>query len=191
MADDQSASNERNGNDDGSDLSYDDDVATTVVAESIKTTTVAEDYVEEPIEDYVVNLVVNEQPEGGVTLSTSIVDAAITDIQDSMIPSKTSTIIDKINEYVTTAVDELSTSTPEAITGGKRWWGWSTQKLVFVGLIALCILAILIVILILVVGKKFKTTKKPSTGSGSTTATKAVVTKGISPDPKYQPVPSV
>ncbi|CAF3626026.1 unnamed protein product [Rotaria sp. Silwood1] len=192
MADDQSSSKEVNGGGEGNELSYDDETVTTAVAESIKTTAVVDDYPEEPIEDYVVNLVVNEQPDGGITPSTNIIDAAITDIQDSMTPSKTSAIVDKINEYVTTAVEELSSdTTPVAITDGKRWWGWSTQKLLLVGLIALCVLAILIVILCVVFGKKFKKTKKTPATAGTTGTTKAVVTKGISPDPKYQPVPNV
>jgi hypothetical protein len=68
--------------------------------------------------------------------------------------------------------------------------GWSTKKLLFAGLIALCILAIILTIVFLVLGKKFK--KNPrSPPAGTTTTAKAAVTKNISGDPKYQPVPNV
>jgi hypothetical protein len=192
MADDQASSNEKNEGGEAPDLPYDDDDdnTTTAIAESIKTT-IAGDYDDEELEDYVVNLVVNEQPEG-VTLSTNIVDAAITDIQQNLIPSKTSSLIDSISDYTTSAYDELS-STTAVITGdgGKRWFGWSTQKFLLVGLIALCILAIIIALLCVILGKKFKKNKKSAPAGGSTTTTRQVVTKGISADPKYQPVPNV
>ncbi|CAF0791243.1 unnamed protein product [Rotaria sordida] len=172
MADGQPSSNEINEGGEGGDYVSNDET-TTVIAENIKTTPIVDDYVDEPLEDYVVNLVVNEQPDSGITVSTKVVDAAIADMQDTSTPSNIAAITDKINEYTATVIDELSSSpTTDAITGGKRWWGWSTQKLIFV-----------------VLGKKFK--KKPATSAGSTGTTKAVVTKGISPDPKYQPVPNV
>ncbi len=68
--------------------------------------------------------------------------------------------------------------------------GWSTKKLIFAGLIALCILGIILAIVFFVIGKKFKKNKR-SPAAGTTTTTKAVVTKGVSQDPKYQPVPNV
>ena len=68
--------------------------------------------------------------------------------------------------------------------------GWSTKQLIIGGLIALCILGIILAILFLVLGKKFKKNRN-SPGAGTTTTTKAVVTKGVSPDQKYQPVPNV
>jgi flagellar basal body-associated protein FliL len=68
--------------------------------------------------------------------------------------------------------------------------GWSTKNLIIIGLIALAILAIILVVLFLVFGKKFKK-KSGSPQAGTTTTTKAAVTKNISADPKYQPVPNV
>ena len=183
MADNQASSNDIN---DGGDApeAYDDDPTTTMgfVTEDIKSTE-TDDYVDEPIEDYVVKLVVDGQDEG-VSVPSHIADAAITDIQGNIISSKT-TMIDTFNEYSTTIYDELSTSTATG-TGGKRLWGWSTQKTLIVGLIALCILAIIIAIVFLVLGKKFKKNKRSTQGGASTTA-KGGVTKGSS-DPKYQPV---
>lgn len=67
--------------------------------------------------------------------------------------------------------------------------GWSTKKILFAALIALCILGIILAIVFFVLGKRFKQNPKPSTGSSTTT--KAVVTKGVSPEQKYQPVPNV
>jgi hypothetical protein len=45
-------------------------------------------------------------------------------------------------------------------------------------------------VVFLFLGKKFKKNRK-SPGAGSTATTKTVVTKGVSPDQKYQPVPNV
>jgi hypothetical protein len=81
------------------------------------TTSVLDDYDDEPIEDYVVKLVVNEQPDG----VSPLVDAAITDIYGNPISSKT-TLIDSINGYTTAVYDELS-GNGTAATGGKGWWG--------------------------------------------------------------------
>ncbi|CAM4743026.1 unnamed protein product [Rotaria magnacalcarata] len=162
MAEDQASSNEIYEGGEEKQMSYDDDSTTIAAVEEIKTT-VADDYVEEPIEDYIVNLAVNEQPEG-VSVSPSFVDTVITDMQGDLVPSKTTAMIDAINDYSSTILDELSTETT-AITGGKRWW----EDVNFLG-------------------KKFKKTKKSPAG---TTTTKAVVSKGVSPDPKYQPVPNV
>lgn len=69
--------------------------------------------------------------------------------------------------------------------------GWSTGKFLLVGLIALCILGIILAAIFFVISKKFKKNQRTTTSPGSTTTTKAVVTKGVSPDPKYQPVPNV
>jgi hypothetical protein len=68
--------------------------------------------------------------------------------------------------------------------------GWSTKKLIFAGLLALCIIGIILAIVFLVVGKKFKKNKR-STPAGAPPGPKSVVTKTGSPDPKYQPVPNV
>ncbi|CAF4193044.1 unnamed protein product [Rotaria socialis] len=108
-------------------------------------------------------------------------------MQGNVVPSKTTAMIEAINDYSSTIFDELTTETT-AITGGKRWWGWSTERMLIVGLIALCILAIILVLLFLVLGKKFKKNKKSTAGA---TTTKAAETKGVPKDPKYQPVPNV
>jgi hypothetical protein len=68
--------------------------------------------------------------------------------------------------------------------------GWSTRNLIIFGLIALCILGLLLVCLFLILGKKFKKNKRTTT-TGTTTTTKAVVTKGVSPDQRYQQLPTV
>jgi hypothetical protein len=66
--------------------------------------------------------------------------------------------------------------------------GSSTRKFIFWALVALCILGIILAIAFLL-GKKLN--KKKSTAAGSGTTTKAVVTKGVSPDSKYHQVPNV
>lgn len=68
--------------------------------------------------------------------------------------------------------------------------GWSTKKIIIVGLIALCILAIIIALLFIIFGKKFKKNKK-STQTTAGGSSKQVASKGASADPKYQPVPNV
>ncbi|CAF1071616.1 unnamed protein product [Rotaria sordida] len=65
---------------------------------------------------------------------------------------------------------------------------WS--KALFVGLITVCIIAIILVLLFFVIGKKFKKNKRSTTTSTITTA-KEVEVKDISSSPKYQPVPNV
>ncbi|CAF1485429.1 unnamed protein product, partial [Adineta ricciae] len=79
MADEQPSSYDGGEGNDAPDAhEYDDQPTTPVVAEA--TTSVGDDdYVDEPIEDYVVNLVVNEQPDGA-TLSPDLANAVITDI---------------------------------------------------------------------------------------------------------------
>jgi len=143
---------------------------------------------EEPIEDYVVNMVVNEND--GQTIPPELFNAAVTDINGNIITQKT-TLVDTINEYSTTVYDQLN-GTSTGITGSKRWWGWSTKRILFAVLIALCILGIILAILFLVL-KKLKNKKKPvQTGAAGTTATtQAAVNKNVSPNPKYHQVPSV
>lgn len=122
MADDQASSNEINEGSEAPEV-YDDDTTTTgAIIEELKTTTVAEDYEDETVPDYVVNLVVNEQNEGDVQLTTKIVDAALTDMNGNAIPSRTADLITAINEYSTTIAGELSDETT-AIAGGKGLWG--------------------------------------------------------------------
>jgi len=133
-------------------------------------------------------LVVNEQSDVDGQLTTTIAEAAITDIHGNVIPSKTSEFIDKINEYTTTIAGELSDETT-AGPGGKGLWGWSTMKILIVALIALCILAILIALICLVLGKRKKS--KKATQATSASSSKQAPSKGASTDPKYQPVPNV
>jgi len=64
---------------------------------------------------------------------------------------------------------------------------WTWNKILFVGLIALCIIGIILAVIFLVLGRKSKKNKRPTT-AGSTTATKSVVTKDISPGTRYEPV---
>ncbi|CAM2707022.1 unnamed protein product [Rotaria socialis] len=120
MAEDQASSNERNEGGEDKDMSDYEDSTIIAAVEEIKPI-VADDYAEEPIEDYIVNLAVNEQPEG-VSTSPSFVDTVIADMQGNVVPSKTTAMIEAINDYSSTIFDELTTETT-AITGGKRWWG--------------------------------------------------------------------
>jgi mannose/fructose/N-acetylgalactosamine-specific phosphotransferase system component IIC len=64
---------------------------------------------------------------------------------------------------------------------------WSWNKILFVGLIALCIIGIILAVVFLVLGKKFKKNQR-SKPPGSTAATKSVVTKDVSPGTRYEPV---
>jgi len=177
MADDQHSSNDVGENGDEHEISDYDETTTATIVNPV----IADDYDDEPIEDYVVKLVVNEQPDG--PLSPDLIDAAVTDIHGNIISSNT-----KISDSITTAIyDELS-GNGTAIAGGKRWWGdWSTKKLIVTGLIALCIIGIILVIVFLVLGKKFKKNKRSTPAGAATTTTKAAGSQ----DPKYQPVPNV
>jgi len=187
MADDQDAPNYAGEDGNAPEISdYDDSTSGTATAAAAvvnddSTPLPSDDYDDGPIEDYVVKLVVNEQPDG------AILDAAVTDMSGNIISSNTK-IYDTINGYTTALYDELNGNTT-SITGGKRLWGWSTKKLIFAALIALCLLGIILAIVFIVLGKYKK--NKRSTPAGTTTTTKTVVTKGVSPDQKYQPVPNV
>jgi hypothetical protein len=136
MADDQPSSNEigeggeageagegAEGAEGAEGLDY-DETSTTAAAVIGDTSTPAavEDYADdnEPIQDYVVNMVVNEEGDG-VTLSPDLFNAAITDIHGNPISPRT-TLIDSINDYSTAVYDQLN-GTDTGITGGKRWWG--------------------------------------------------------------------
>ncbi|CAF1661956.1 unnamed protein product, partial [Adineta ricciae] len=81
MADEQPSAYDGGEGGDAPDAQEYDDQPTTPVAAAAETTASAgeDDYVDEPIEDYVVNLVVNEQPDGA-TLSPDLANAVITDI---------------------------------------------------------------------------------------------------------------
>jgi hypothetical protein len=189
MADDQDTSNEL-GDETEVPSVHDQHDATTAAVNPDSGNPAGDDYVDEPIADYVVKLVVNESPDG-VTISPDLAaNALVTDINGHIISSKQSTIIDTINEYSTAAYNELNGGNGTGITtGSKRWWGWSTQKIIIFGLIALLILAIILAILFIVLRKKFSKKNQGPVVTGTTKTTKTtknVVTKGI--DPKYQSV---
>jgi hypothetical protein len=128
MADDQESSNDVGEGGDAPEISdYEDTAATTTAAAIEQTTTspLLDDYDDEPIEDYVVKLVVNEQPDGAI--SQDILDAAVTDIHGNIISK--APFYDSIHGYTTSIYDELN-GNGTAITGGKRWWGkFIKQKL--------------------------------------------------------------
>ena len=120
MADDQEPSNDVGENGGEQEISdYDDATAPITDAVVIGDSTTAravDDYDDDaPIEDYVVKMVVDEQPDG------AILDAAVTDINGNVI-SQTTKISDAINSYTTSIYDELNANST-AIAGGKRWWG--------------------------------------------------------------------
>jgi hypothetical protein len=185
MADDQEPSNDVGEGGEAPEISDYEEQTTSVIGIGNATTPLVEAYDDEPIEDYVVNMVVNEQSDGA-SLSPDLINAAITDSDGNIISSRTK-LYDSINGYTTAIYDELN-GNGTANTDGKRWWGWSTGKIIFWFLVALCILGIILAIVFLL-AKKFN--KKKSTPAGSSTTTKAVVTKGVSPDSKYHQVPNV
>ena len=112
MADDQDSSNDVGDAGDAQEVpDYGDDTSATASFDSTTTSLLNEyDDDNEEIQDFVVNLVVNEQPDG------AIADAVVTDIYGN------TKITDAINDYTTALYDELSGNST-AITGGKRWWG--------------------------------------------------------------------
>lgn len=135
MSDPEDAQNEANDeldNDNNEINDYDDQVVTDAnpdvvvsssttpvssVVESSSTSLVDEYDDDEPLEDYVVKLVVNGEPDSSTPSVKDIVDAGITDsIGDD---SKTSAVIDAINGYTSTIVDELA-GNGTAITGGEK-----------------------------------------------------------------------
>jgi hypothetical protein len=108
MADDQDASNDVSEGGDAPEASDYDETSVPAVIESTTASSLLDEYDDDnaPIEDYVVKLVVNEQPDG------AIVDAYVTDIYGNT----------KLSDYTTALYDELNAN-GTAITGGKRWWG--------------------------------------------------------------------
>jgi len=121
MADDQDSSNDVGDGGDAPEIS--DYEGTTTAAIEQTTPFLADDYDEGPIEDYVVKLVVNEQPDGAI--SSDILDAAATDIYGNTI--STPTVYDSINGYTTELYDQLNAN-GTAIAGSKRWWGKFVNK---------------------------------------------------------------
>lgn len=116
MADDQDPSREVDENGDAPEISdYDDTTVADAVIADQSTTLPSDDYDDGPIEDYVVKMVVDEQPDG------ALIDVAVTDLSGNVISQNTK-IYDAINTYSTAIYDELN-GNATAITGGKRWWG--------------------------------------------------------------------
>lgn len=205
MSDPEDAQNEPNDelDNENNDINdYDDSVVTNepdVIEPSSSTTTVSsvvensspptvDEYDDdEPLEDYVVKLVVNGDAENTSPIK-DLVDAGIADNVGDL-PSKTSAVIDAINGYASTIAGELAEN-GTAITGEeKRWLGLSSRNWLFFGLIALCIIGIILGLICCLIVKRGKNKRTQETGTTSTT--KSVVTKGISTDQRYQPVPNV
>lgn len=113
MADDQASPNE--GGDGGDTVDYDE--ATAVTITNSTTPAIVEYDDDEPIEDFVINMVVNEQPDG-VTISPDLLNVAITDIHGNIIGTKPN-----LYDSITTAIYDELNGNGTAITGGKRWWG--------------------------------------------------------------------
>jgi hypothetical protein len=113
MADDQEPSNEVDEGGEGPEISDFEEQTTSVIGIGNTTTPLVDAYDDEPIEDYVVNMVVNDQ--------SDLINAAITDSNGNIISSRTK-LYDSINGYTTAIYDELN-GNGTANTGGKRWWG--------------------------------------------------------------------
>ncbi|CAF3899867.1 unnamed protein product, partial [Rotaria sp. Silwood1] len=74
---------------------------------------------------YTVNLIINDLSESG-TVSTNLVDAAMTDIYANSIPLSTTPLITSINDYSTTITQEIYQQLKgdaSDIAARKRWWG--------------------------------------------------------------------
>jgi len=120
MADDQEPSNDVGEGGETPEISDYEEQTTSVIGIGNTTTPLPEAYDDEPIEDYVVNMVVNEQSDGA-SLSPDLINAAITDSNGNIISSRTK-LYDSINGYTTAIYDELN-GNGTANTDGKRWWG--------------------------------------------------------------------
>ncbi|CAF4753296.1 unnamed protein product, partial [Rotaria sp. Silwood1] len=73
---------------------------------------------------YTVNLIINDLSESG-TVSTNLVDAAMTDIYANSIPLSTTPLITSINDYSTTITQEIYQQLKgdaSDIAARKRWW---------------------------------------------------------------------
>lgn len=129
MADEQDPSNDVGDGGDASEIDYEDS-SSTAAGNNLPTTSSLSDYYDEnePIEDYVVKMVVNEQPDGPI--SPDLVQAYVTDIDGNVIGTKP-TIYDSLNGFTSTVFNELSENgTSVTGTDGKRWWGkFIEQKL--------------------------------------------------------------
>ena len=91
----------------------------------------AEEYDDGPIEDYVVNLVVD----GSVDASNAakdLVTAAITDSNGLLLPTQSSVLVDALNTYSTAIYDELNGGSTTAIADErKRFWGKKISSVTF------------------------------------------------------------
>ncbi|CAF1662094.1 unnamed protein product [Adineta ricciae] len=192
MADEQDASNE---GDPVPDYGSADDAdsaaqASTAIPDEAQeaTTPISNDYADEDedLPDVTINLYINDGP-GDVTVPADISQAILTDIYGN--PVTQSPAID----FTTSIADIFNTEmiTNETATGGKGLFGvWTWNKILFVGLIALCIIGIILALLFLIIGKKFKK-NKGTQGSRSTTTTKSVVTSNVAAGGRYEPVRNV
>lgn len=138
MSDAEDATNEVNDDLDNEQNDYDEAVtlppnvvdaspSTTTVSSAIESSSsaIGDEYDDEPLEDYVVKLIVNGEPDSS-TSAKDLIQAGITDTIGNL-PSKTSDVIDAINGYTSTVFDELAGSTT-AITGeGKRFFSKSIR----------------------------------------------------------------
>jgi uncharacterized protein YneF (UPF0154 family) len=188
MADDQDTQN-----DDGDQMDYDGNDPTTTTAASViqdAGNSIVDDYGdEEPLEDFTVNLFFNDLPDG--VIPTDAVRDGLTDIYGQEITSSTTPLMDLVNEYTAAitqgVVDEIQGNST-AVAEKKQWWGtWSWLKILFIVLIALCIIGIILSIVFMILGKKFKKKKQANPPSSSAT-TRALKSAGPAPDTKYGPL---
>ncbi|CAF1359403.1 unnamed protein product [Adineta ricciae] len=85
-----------------------------------------------------------------------------------------------------TSLNDIKSRSPDFLSQGV----WTWNKILFVGLIALCIIGIILALLFLIIGKKFNKNKRTQ-ASGSTTTTKSVVTSNVAAGGRYEPVRNV
>ncbi|UJR24586.1 hypothetical protein I4U23_005961 [Adineta vaga] len=196
MADDQeAASEEENVPDYGTDDILETTTQPPAIVDEVQLTTTAtlDDFAddEEDLPDVTVNLFINDDGTGDVTVPSDIVQLGLTDIYGNPITS--TSWVDTVHDYtaaITQGVSDELNGNGTSI-GGKGWFGpWTWNKILFVGLIALCIIGIILAILFIVIGKKFQKNKRTTT-TGSTTTTKNVVTTNIAAGGKYEPVRNV
>ncbi|CAF2755860.1 unnamed protein product [Rotaria sp. Silwood2] len=98
-------------------------------------------------------------------------------------PSDLDTIFDDSDEDST--IDSSKSKINAFVSEGS----WSGNKLLFIVLMALCIIGIILALLFIILGKKFKKNTRSIT-TRSTTTTKEVELRDMSPNPTYQPVPN-
>lgn len=95
------------------------DVSSTPVAPVVPD---AGDYDDEPIDDFVVKLVVDGTADASNS-AKDLVTAAITDSNGNLLPTQSSVLVDALNNYSTTIYDELNGSTTAIANERKGLWG--------------------------------------------------------------------